>query len=1367
MKLQRIIAGCVALSMAANVWAGIKTNTVYRIVNVGAPGQSMAISASGQGAVTIATNADDPKQQWYITASEDDASTYYLQNVASGAYLKSPLQIYLQWPMVSADDAMLMTITEHGENYVIRSKSHTYGYGYAHRDASNTIVCWEPENPNTQWSFVEVPMTPEELEDLHKKIQQKSEEMGRAGLYQSYLDELFADKACTQLKVDGDLSQNESYNALPPVLKNMVDKVRDDNWAETSGDWNSHYAKKYRVQLYEPYSEGAAAAGLAGVQPYTNMNNPTGIVADAEDMLYIMVDDPVPAGATLYIGAAPDEQMYNSVTGGVELHQGLNTILCYGDNTHFFMYYTVNTVKNGKPSEYKVTDFSPIKIHIEGGRVNGFFNYVGDELYTPDTREDFLYTSQRATHIMYDLVGKYVILHFFLNDMPSKPGQTNLQKGVKSSLDPQLNPGGDREYDPVKIMQKWDNMCLAERILMGLQNDADIADPYNRGYYSSIVNDNYRVGDYIADPGFYYSDYFNNRMMGISQQGDLYMNATSWRTAYNVSTIDYVLTQFYHDGLWGPAHEYGHMNQGPINMAGTTEVSNNIFSNVALYFSDKSTTSRSEYISSALACFNQNKPFIEYGTLGTTRMFWQLWCYYHATQHNTKFYPRLYELLRRNPLKKSTIPNTHYARYDQLHFAKMCCIAAEEDLTDFFTAWGFFVPLDNYRIDDYSQYDAVLTQEDIDAVKKEIAQFGFKKNDAIILIDDRPGSDKPSEGGFPKEKAGELGGLGDFINGAIPSGHLTYSVDKTTVTVTVDGTDGVGYLVFDEEGNICGFANSHSFEVTSEVAAKLMAGTATLRAIGSDNSTLEVTNIVTEGSDDEKRDLLQSLIAHCDSLLAYGDPDEIRVGYLYPEACKPLKNRRDDAQSLLDNPDTKGDDLTRALIELSDEYSQLANNEAAYIPVIPGATYRLVNSLYPTYVLTSNMHNATSATFVEDEAVPFGHQWIFDLTNDNNYTLRNLDNGLYLGSILSYNVSLPMTETPQSYTLVPASGKIGYYALAPDNRANYAVHRAAGGTIVPWYTTAEASHWTITRINPDGYAAMRDDLSALISQAAALLDSVGTIWTDQPEKMELNENCFYSNACYRGNNADAFTSWNVLIDDDIETYFHSRYNDEDSDDGLDHYIRIEAPGEETFRHFEFTYITRNVSGSSTNITAFRIDGSPDGVTWTDICTVNSGLETGAAKQNSTGEITAPQGTRYIRFIVTRSGGTARGHAFFAIAEISVTNRTDDALYTPYEQYPDVLPADMQALADAISAARDAYNSPASTVDELQAAYDALAAACDALRTKMNPTGAIERVDADTDLPAQYYNLLGVPVSKPEQGLYLKRQGHTTTKVLVK
>ena len=52
-------------------------------------------------------------------------------------------------------------------------------------------------------------------------------------------------------------------------------------------------------------------------------------------------------------------------------------------------------------------------------------------------------------------------------------------------------------------------------------------------------------------------------------------------------------------------------------------------------------------------------------------------------------------------------------------------------------------------------------------------------------------------------------------------------------------------------------------------------------------------------------------------------------------------------------------------------------------------------------------------------------------------------------------------------------------------------------------------------------------------------------------------------------------------------------------------------------------------------------------------------------------------------------------------------------------------------------------------------------------TKTGDTTAIEAIEADTTAPVEYFNLQGIRVENPENGLYIRRQGSKTTKVLVK
>lgn len=55
-------------------------------------------------------------------------------------------------------------------------------------------------------------------------------------------------------------------------------------------------------------------------------------------------------------------------------------------------------------------------------------------------------------------------------------------------------------------------------------------------------------------------------------------------------------------------------------------------------------------------------------------------------------------------------------------------------------------------------------------------------------------------------------------------------------------------------------------------------------------------------------------------------------------------------------------------------------------------------------------------------------------------------------------------------------------------------------------------------------------------------------------------------------------------------------------------------------------------------------------------------------------------------------------------------------------------------------------------------------------TEANGYGGVSDIcvdNADTDAPVEYYNLQGIRVAEPSNGLFIRRQGNTATKVLVK
>ena len=44
---------------------------------------------------------------------------------------------------------------------------------------------------------------------------------------------------------------------------------------------------------------------------------------------------------------------------------------------------------------------------------------------------------------------------------------------------------------------------------------------------------------------------------------------------------------------------------------------------------------------------------------------------------------------------------------------------------------------------------------------------------------------------------------------------------------------------------------------------------------------------------------------------------------------------------------------------------------------------------------------------------------------------------------------------------------------------------------------------------------------------------------------------------------------------------------------------------------------------------------------------------------------------------------------------------------------------------------------------------------------------IENINADNNAPVEYFNLRGIRVSNPSNGVFIRRQGNTASKVLIK
>ena len=195
-------------------------------------------------------------------------------------------------------------------------------------------------------------------------------------------------------------------------------------------------------------------------------------------------------------------------------------------------------------------------------------------------------------------------------------------------------------------------------------------------------------------------------------------------------------------------------------------------------------------------------------------MYWQLYLYYHLAQKNTAFYPTLFKALREDPVKLwGTTSNT-----SALKFVRKACEAAQEDLTDFFTAYGFFIPFNNLPIEDYGSHTMTQRQSDINRTLSTIQ--AFPKNRTLLFVEDRIDYVLTTAGNKRRDsdRVGQCGNVGQFttyIPGSTTTGSYTYL--QADSLYAMEGEGGVGFLVLDAENNMKYASNAYNFCIPSSI----------------------------------------------------------------------------------------------------------------------------------------------------------------------------------------------------------------------------------------------------------------------------------------------------------------------------------------------------------------------------------------------------------------------------------------------------------------------------------------------------------------------------------------------------------------------
>ena len=584
----------------------------------------------------------------------------------------------------------------------------------------------------------------------------------------------FEDAACTQLQsayrnmTDAQLTSTMTSGGMPTYMIDIALKIKNNSWAS--------YEQEFRIHNYTAYSDAKYWLDKLMIDSGSYMGNPTGIYIENEgDKLYVFVDDDLPSDASLFFAGLGVNKVIKSGVVGQRLKKGLN-IIDGEEGCYYYVVYTADTKSMNK----RVSEWPMVKIHIEGGIVEGYYDA------SRHTDADYKALINRATYPTFVVRGVHSVM--------------NLKTEIFRETFPNSIQKASACLDSLYV---WENdLCgISEAVANGEKAGA----PW-----------------YLTGGEAYYPCYFNNPVYADNDSETTYAHASEFGIHFSVGATKTCLNPYENYDEGGVSHEIGHQHQRAIKLEGTEEGSNDLFANVnRMLVGQRASTGWP--LSVAMKEFARHEPFYFRSPDNCfLRMYYSLYLYYHQAQKNTSFYPELFKALRKDKLQIYGA-NTNNSG---LKFVRKVCEVAQEDLTDFFTVYGFFEPVTNRYLESYGDHYITATKTTINNTKKTISQYP-RKNREIIFIDDRieyiPTTGFVVEAGQQRyyrdeERVGMCGDVGqftDYLPGACEPANYTYLLADTLFVL--NGSGGVGFLMLDAEGNIKYASNDKAFSVPSSV----------------------------------------------------------------------------------------------------------------------------------------------------------------------------------------------------------------------------------------------------------------------------------------------------------------------------------------------------------------------------------------------------------------------------------------------------------------------------------------------------------------------------------------------------------------------
>lgn len=771
----------------------------YRVYSL-AYGMTMAMSETSTGSNNVfcdTPNENDYMQVWKIVVS---ASTETQKTITLQNVVSGRWMNRSNNNFHTSSSAQSYTMELTTTGFIIYN-----GGGFHHQQSGHDVVSYTINADASKWQLEEVTVDQTALAAQQADYNGYVELVNNKANITSSLGEFFTDASCSELKTtyqaydDNTLTNAMATDGIPQAAIDMAIKVKNNSWETYVTGWN-HTEETFRIGSYAPISKESVWRSIVKVGYALSPNSdPTGIYVDAGDII------------TVYVGNIPNDGsillrnvQHQSASGdGYTLTTGFNILKMQSAGCLFVDYEVNNTTS----TPYKpLSDYPNVTIHIEGGKVNGAFYATRG-----DTDEDW------------DKMKQHLFKHYDYLQLRSRKLLFNMTGSLVIGACPEKM---------VELLDQWDKVVEMEHHIMGLDDE--------------------------------FSGCFNTPMMAVSFTGSGHMYASTYGTYYNENTISDIMRYenlFAGGSLWGPAHEIGHINQAAINIIGQSEVSNNVFSNIAV-FQNGHLTSRAEYISTTLQNMADSVYWQDRGIWERTHLYFQLYQFFHVQGYKTDFYPKFFKALRANPCTR--VQNTFIdATDDYLKFYKTACQVSGYDLTELFQAYGFFfvpkqteytlgsVIKDAFKVGDYGTYYLVVTQKMIEDAIDEVKTMNLPKAN-IVFIEDRvsapdatytgatAGTKKTAFSGYPIGK-GDVGQYTDFVSSVAATGyHASYVEDADgdlDVLVNHTGASGaVGFKVYDKDNNLVYLSNTYNFSVSKAIYSKLKGTAFRIVAAGPDGN---------------------------------------------------------------------------------------------------------------------------------------------------------------------------------------------------------------------------------------------------------------------------------------------------------------------------------------------------------------------------------------------------------------------------------------------------------------------------------------------------------------------------------------------------